>query len=63
MEEATVVDAYFSRFVLPEDLHSALQACRSIAYIETQEELDELVFGPTHSGTARWRVRVRSCRP
>lgn len=23
--------------------------CRSIAYIETQEELDELVFGPTHS--------------
>lgn len=49
MEEATVVDAYFSRFVLPEDLHSALQACRSIAYIETQEELDELVFGPTHS--------------
>ena len=44
-----MVDAYFGRFVLPEDLHAALQKCRSIAYIETQEELDELVFGPTHS--------------
>ena len=32
-----------------EDLHAALMKCRSIAYIETQEELDELVFGPTHS--------------
>ena len=37
-----MVDAYFGRFVLPEDLHAALQKCRSIAYIETQEELDEL---------------------
>ena len=44
-----MVDAYFGRFVLPEDLHAALLKCRSIAYIETQEELDELVFGPTHS--------------
>ena len=44
-----MVDAYFGRFVLPEDLHAALKKCRSIAYIETQEELDELVFGPTHS--------------
>ena len=44
-----MVDAYFGRFVLPEDLHAALMKCRSIAYIETQEELDELVFGPTHS--------------
>ena len=38
-----MVDAYFGRFVLPEDLHAALLKCRSIAYIETQEELDELV--------------------
>ena len=44
-----MTDNYFGRFVLPEDLHAALQKCRSIAYIETQEELDELVFGPTHS--------------
>ena len=44
-----MVDVYFGRFVLPEDLHAALMKCRSIAYIETQEELDELVFGPTHS--------------
>ena len=34
-----MVDAYFGRFVLPEDLHAALLKCRSIAYIETQEEL------------------------
>ena len=37
-----MVDVYFGRFVLPEDLHAALMKCRSIAYIETQEELDEL---------------------
>ena len=37
-----MVDVYFGRFVLPEDLHAALLKCRSIAYIETQEELDEL---------------------
>lgn len=49
LEETVMVDAYFGRFVLPEDLHEALLKCRSIAYIETQEELDELVFGPTHS--------------
>jgi len=47
-------DNYFNRFILPEDLHAALEKCRSIAYIETQEELDELVFGPTH--TSRYDV-------
>ena len=32
-------DQYFDRFVLPEDLRAALKKCRSVAYIETQEEL------------------------
>ena len=47
-------DNFFDRFILPEDLRQALQKCRSIAYIETQEELDELVYGPTH--TSRYDV-------
>ena len=47
-------DSYFDRFILPDDLRSALLKCRSIAYIETQEELDELIFGPTH--TSRYDV-------
>lgn len=42
-------DIYFNRFILPQDLHDALAKCRTIAYIETQEELDELAFGPTHT--------------
>ena len=55
-----MVDVYFGRFVLPEDLHAALMKCRSIAYIETQEELDELVFGPTHS--SRYDVTTSSAK-
>ena len=39
-------DSYFEKFNLPDDLRQALSQCRSIAYIETQEELDELAFGP-----------------
>ena len=39
-------DNFFDRFILPDDLRSALQKCRSIAYIETQEELDELHAPP-----------------
>ena len=49
-----ISDNFFNRFVIPEDLRQALSKCRSIAYIETQEELDELVFGPTH--TSRYDV-------
>ena len=36
-------DSYFEKFNLPDDLRQALSQCRSIAYIETQEELDELL--------------------
>lgn len=42
-------DSYFNKFVLPDDLREALVKCQSIAYLENQEELDELVFGPTHT--------------
>ena len=45
-----MVDAYFGRFVLPEDLHAALLKCRSIAYIETQEELDEREYSAQAGG-------------
>lgn len=49
-----ITDDYFGKFQLPDDLRKALAACRSIAYIESQEELDELVYGPTH--TSRYDV-------
>ena len=45
-----MVDVYFGRFVLPEDLHAALMKCRSIAYIETQEELDEREYSAQAGG-------------
>ncbi|MDD6316115.1 MAG: DUF4914 family protein [Clostridia bacterium] len=42
-------DDYFNRFVLPDDLTQALRKCRSIGYVESQEELNEMVFGPAHT--------------
>ena len=47
-------DDYFDKFVLPQDVSDALKKCRCIAYAETQDELDEMVYGPTH--TARYDV-------
>ena len=47
-------DNYFDKFELPEDVRSALQKCRCLAYAETKEELDEMVYGPTH--TSRYDV-------
>lgn len=47
-------DNYYDHFVLPPEVDAALQKCRAIAYMETQEELDELVFGPAH--TSRYDV-------
>lgn len=42
-------DDYYSRFNLPADLDACLRKCKSIGYIENQEELDEIIFGPAHS--------------
>ena len=47
-------DTYYDHFVLPAEVDAALRKCRAIAYMETQEELDELVFGPAH--TSRYDV-------
>lgn len=47
-------DSYYDKFVLPPELDAALKKCRSIAYLETREELDELVYGPAH--TSRYDV-------
>ena len=47
-------DIYYDKFVLPPDLDAALRNCRSIAYAESVDELDELVYGPTH--TSRYDV-------
>lgn len=44
-------DDYFNRFVLPEDLTEALRGCKAIGYVESQEELEEMSFGPAHSST------------
>ena len=38
-------DNFFDRFILPDDLRAALQKCRSIAYIENQEELIGYIQG------------------
>lgn len=47
-------DSYFTKFVLPDDVREALEKCRCIAYAESREELDEMVYGPTH--TSRYDV-------
>ncbi len=47
-------DNYYNLFNLPPEVDEALRKCRSIAYMETPEELDELVFGPAH--TSRYDV-------
>ena len=47
-------DNYFTRFNLADDVTAALKKCRCIAYAETKEELEEMVYGPTH--TSRYDV-------
>ncbi|MEG1943416.1 MAG: DUF4914 family protein, partial [Angelakisella sp.] len=42
-------DSYFDKLELPKEVAAALHACPCLAYVETQEELDEMVFGPTHT--------------
>ena len=47
-------DSYFAKFNLPPDVTETLKKCKTIAYIETKEELEEMVYGPTH--TSRYDV-------
>ena len=47
-------DNFFNRFVLAPEVSAALQKCKFIAYAETREELEEMVYGPTH--TSRYDV-------
>ena len=47
-------DSYYEKFKLPEDVDAALRACQCLAFVETQQELDEMAFGPTH--TSRYDV-------
>ncbi len=47
-------DSYFSKFDLPAEVTQALSKCSCIAYAETKEELEEMVYGPTH--TSRYDV-------
>ncbi len=47
-------DSYFSKFNLPAEVTQALRKCSCIAYAETKEELEEMVYGPTH--TSRYDV-------
>ncbi len=47
-------DSYFKKFDLPAEVSQALQKCSCIAYAETKEELEEMVYGPTH--TSRYDV-------
>ena len=47
--KTVLIDSYFNRFVLPEDLTDAVTNCQWRCYPETKEQLQELCFGPTHS--------------
>ena len=47
-------DSYFQKFNLAPEVTEALKKCKTIAYIETKEELEEMVYGPTH--TSRYDV-------
>ena len=44
-----LIDSFFNRFVLPDDLTDAVSQCTWRVYPETKEQLQELCFGPTHS--------------
>ena len=44
-----LIDSFFNRFVLPDDLTEAVSQCTWRVYPETKEQLQELCFGPTHS--------------
>ena len=48
-------DNYFARLNLPDDVRAALSRCRVLAYAETHEELEEMVYGPTR--TSRYDVQ------
>ncbi|MEG1684079.1 MAG: DUF4914 family protein, partial [Oscillospiraceae bacterium] len=47
-------DSYYDKFTLPPEVDAALRACQCLAFVETREELDEMVYGPTH--TSRYDV-------
>ena len=47
--KTVLIDSYFNRVVLPEDLTDAVTNCQWRCYPETKEQLQELCFGPTHS--------------
>lgn len=47
-------DNHFAKFILADDVSAALKKCKCLAYAETLEELEEMVYGPTH--TSRYDV-------
>ena len=47
-------DNYLDRFKLAPEVMAALKKSRCLAFIETREELEEMVYGPTH--TSRYDV-------
>lgn len=47
-------DSHFAKFNLADDVKTALEKCKCLAYAETREELEEMVYGPTH--TSRYDV-------
>lgn len=47
-------DSYMDKFMLPDDVAAALRKSPCVAFVETQADLNELVFGPTH--TSRYDV-------
>lgn len=47
--KSLLIDSYFNRFVLPDDVRETVANCQWRCYPETKEQLQELCFGPTHS--------------
>ncbi len=44
-----LIDSFFNRFNIPDDISEALSKCTWRCYPETKEQLEELCYGPTHS--------------
>ena len=44
-----MMDSALERFILPEDLKSALLRAKWLGFPESREQLLELCFGPTHA--------------
>ena len=48
-QHTMLIDSFFNRFNMPDDISEALSKCTWRCYPETKEQLEELCYGPTRS--------------